>query len=157
MQSGKALREVAEEVWDWKDEESNHSFDTQGRKNRLQGTIRALVGGGIGLIVYVFGYPVLGSLILFVAGVTLAAASLSPTSIYPMIQELVVALQLLVRKLLTFLSLVFLFYAFFVPFGLLFRRGKKDPMERWTHRPLDSYWKKGRTLPCSLSSYKRQF
>ena len=53
--------------------------------------------------------------------------------------------------------LAVIFYTVFLPFGLLFRRGRKDSMKRYYEPTADSYWSQREAPETDPDSYRRQF
>jgi hypothetical protein len=58
---------------------------------------------------------------------------------------------------MTWILLVPLFVLVFLPFGLLFRRGARDPMERRLDRARSTYWGARDTTADDPDRYGRQF
>lgn len=91
-----------------------------------------------------------------IASVVFLSALLSPTGVYGAIDRAFHALGRWIGHGLTWLLLPPLFYLVFFPFGALFRRGKKDTMNRFFEAERESYWSphRGQADP---ASYERQF
>ena len=66
-------------------------------------------------------------------------------------------LSLQVGRLLGMVLLVPLFYGFFMVYGLLFRGGRRDKLERYFDKDVESYWKIRNDKKRDLRFYERQF
>jgi hypothetical protein len=99
----------------------------------------------------------LGAIVWTIAALTLAEALLSPQRAYTAIQRAVGLLATAVGVGMTWLLLTPLYYLFFFPFGILFRRGRRDRLERWFEPHSPTYWKRRRIESLSAADYERQF
>jgi hypothetical protein len=75
-----------------------------------------------------------------IAGVIGLCALVSPLGLYAAIERSFAALGRWTGRALTWLLLPIAFYAFFVPFRALFRRGRRDSMRRYFDAESPSYW-----------------
>ena len=64
----------------------------------------------------------------------------SPNGLYLGIERLFDLLGRLLGRGMTWLLLVPIFFLFFLPFGALLRRGRRDRLKRWFDPEADSYW-----------------
>jgi hypothetical protein len=62
-----------------------------------------------------------------------------------------------IGRALTWLLLVPLFYLFFLPFGLLFRRGRRDRLKRYFDREATTYWETLEGPTAASSSHETQW
>ena len=62
-----------------------------------------------------------------------------------------------VGRFLTWILLSWIFYGFFLPFGALFRRGRRDSMKRFYEPEALSYWSSCEPREAGLDFYKRQY
>ncbi len=67
---------------------------------------------------------------------------LSPTGLYAALQRLFAATGRAAGRITTWLVMVPLFYLFFLPFGRLLRRGRRDRLKRSFDRAAGSYWRR---------------
>jgi hypothetical protein len=102
--------------------------------------LRALVAGAVGGAVAWFWSPVLGGIALSLAGVIALAALVSPLGIYSLIERALGALVHWTGVLLTRVLMATVFYALFMPLGWIRRRGRRDPLRRYTDSGQASYW-----------------
>ena len=126
-------------MWSW-ERESAAPEDKAPKWARLRGTLRALVAGAVGGVVFVFWSRTVGSVALGIATFVLLSALVSPNGLYDGIERLFVALGQATGRALAWLLLVPVFVVFFVPFGVLLRRGRRDRMQRFFDPDADSYW-----------------
>ncbi len=111
---------------------------------RMHGVTR----GGIALAVasgfWFLHHPAMATLVAVLGGATLLAALLSPQGLYARFSAAMEAFARGVGTLLTYLLLVPIYFLLITPFGLLMRRGSRDPLHRtwsaqtasfWTNRP----------------------
>lgn len=108
---------------------------------RRSGVLRGAVGLVAGAVFFALGHPVLASIAGGVGGLTLVLALVSPLGAYAAVDGLMRKFGLLVGRVVTVLVMVPIFGLVFLPFGLLFRRGAKDPMHRTLEPSAPSYWR----------------
>jgi hypothetical protein len=122
----------------------------------LRGAMQALAGAVVGALLFRFEHRTLGSIVLGVAGVILLAALASPGGLYAAIERGFAALGQFVGRALTWILMPAVFYGFFFPFGMLFRRGRRDSMKRFYEPDAPSYWS-DREVGRAGSSASRQY
>jgi hypothetical protein len=121
------------------------------------GSVQALVGAAAAGVLFALGHPNLGGVALTLAVVVGGAAWLSPAGAYTRIRRGLEWLGTGIGTMLTWILMVPLFYLFFLPFGLLFRRGHRDPMEREFPTGSASCWRSRPESAGGASAYERQF
>jgi hypothetical protein len=131
--------EAAGAVWRWQDEAESSEEEAPGALRR-RGAVRAVVAGIVGALVLVFLWRTPGLVILGIAGVLLLAALLSPSGVYATIERGIDALARRTGIALGWVLLVPVFYLFFLPFGLVMRRGRRDRMQRRFEAEASTYW-----------------
>ena len=120
-------------IWDWRSD--TNSGDSPLGSRRRKGVQQGLVGLVVGTAVY-FGLSAHVGLVAWaVSSLILASALVSPDGIYA-IDGLVAA----VGKGVTLLVMVPAFYLIFLPFGIAFRRGRRDGMKRFYEEGAATYW-----------------
>ena len=92
-----------------------------------------------------------------IGALVLAAALVSPTGLYAGLRRGFAWLGHAVGLALTVVFLVPLYYGFFAVFGILFRRGRRDRMERRFDRAAPTYWKRRPAGERTLADYERLF
>jgi hypothetical protein len=126
---------------------------------RVRGVLQASVGlavaGGLAWLGYLLPAIVVGS----VASTIALAALLSPLGLFAALEHAFVALGVWIGKAMTWLLLPAIFYGFFVPFGVLFRRGRRDSMRRFFDAEAASYWtpRDARAAHTASASHERQY
>ncbi|MEE9608918.1 MAG: hypothetical protein V3U03_14355 [Myxococcota bacterium] len=146
--------EASRVVWDWRGERTPKVAALGPGRARLRGTLQALAGATVGALIFTFLSRTVGTLVLSIAGLILLSALASPTGLYAAIERLFAALGQRLGSLVSWVVLPLLFYAIFLPFGWLFRRGRRDPMKRFYEADADTYWSPhagGRTASASRS------
>jgi len=78
-------------------------------------------------------------------------ATLSPHHLFPKLESLFQKLGRLLATGVTWMTLLPLFFLFFVPFRFLFRRNARDSMKRFYEPNATTYWK---DLPLKDSTTK---
>jgi hypothetical protein len=94
----------------------------------------------VGAVLFAFWSRPIGTVVLVVGGTIGLSALASPTGLYAGIEGLFAALGRWTGRGLTWLLLVPLFYLFFLPFGLLLRRGRRDRLKRYFEQEAETYW-----------------
>jgi hypothetical protein len=150
----KGRPEAAAAIWDWR--EPSGVVAAKGRP-RLRGFVRGAIVTTFGLLVLAFWSQTVGTVVLVVAGVILFSALVSPTVLYAGIEGLLARLGRLTGQAITWVLLVPLFYLFFLPFGLLLRRGRRDRMKRFFEPGAETYWEPHEGVTASSSSRVRQY
>jgi hypothetical protein len=148
--------EAGAAIWDWQ-ARSQASDSEERRRAPLHGALQAAVGGAIGALIYLLWSRTLGAVVWTIAALTLATALSSPLRAYAAIRRAVGLLATAVGVGMGWLLLTPLYFLFFVPFGLLFRSGRRDRLERWFDPHSPTYWKRRRVETLSASDYERQF
>jgi len=123
-------------------------------RQRLLGLLQAGVAAAIGLVLRHFGHTTVAAVVLSVAALIGVAALVSPVGLYAGIQRGFAQLGRISGLAVTWILMVPLFYLFFLPFGLLFRRGRRDRLQRFFDEDAESYWE---SLEEESSSLERQF
>ncbi len=91
------------------------------------------------------------------AGLNGLAAWCSPAGIYAAISKILEALGRGIGQVLTALLLTPVYWLFFAPFGLLFRRGRNDSLARRSDASASSYWTERPAEDPTLERYERQY
>jgi hypothetical protein len=113
------------------------------RDLRKSGAIRGVVAIALGsLVALVLHRPIVGGVAIAIGALTLGLALLSPTRGYAALSRGVDRVGKAIGVVLTWLLLTPVFLLFFVPFGLLARRGAGDRLGRVLERERPSYWRK---------------
>ncbi len=148
--------EAAAVIWNWQEGDRP---DAEGppHGSRLRGVLQASIGASVGAGVFWFVSQTFGTVIFVIAATIAFAALVSPSGLYALIERAFAALGRGIARLLTWVLLPGIFYLFFVPFGLLFRRGQRDSMKRFFDPSADSYWSDRSAGVVASASRARQF
>ena len=140
VQPKRGRAEAAASIWDWRGRESGAQPTEPVRSVLIRVARQALVGATAGGLIFHFVSPAVGSIVLTIAAVILTSALLSPRGLFAAIEKLFASLGVGIGRAFTWILLPAIFYLFFVPFGVLFRRGQRDSMKRFYEPDADSYW-----------------
>ena len=136
-------------IWPWRDRDALEKKRVIAL--RRGGAIRALVAAIAASLLFYFHRPTGAGIAAAVSVLTLSLSLLSPTRAYSALLEGVSSIGEAVGTALTWTLLTPVFYLFFLPFGLLFRRGRGDRMGRRFEPERASYWtKREKEKPGSL-------
>jgi hypothetical protein len=150
--------EAAAAIWPWR-ERAAVAANAAGEASRARrrGLVRGVVVAAVGALLLVVWSRVVGGIVLGVAGVILLSAGVSPTGLYAGVEGLFAALGRWTGQALTWILLVPLFYAFFLPFGCLLRRGRRDRLKRFFEAEAPTYWEPHAGPTASSGSRARQY
>ena len=150
--------DAAAAIWDWRAEDiPTDAAALSPSKARLHGVIQGAVGGAVGTALYFFLSQTMGTVVWCLASLIALSALLSPGLLYMAIQRLFAATGAVLSLVVTFISMVTLFYLFFLPFGALFRRGRRDKMRRYFETEGTTYWVERDTATAPGESRKRLY
>lgn len=157
MKAGRA--EAAAVVWDWRErgKRTTGSTGKSAARARLRGLAQAAVAALFGAAILVFWSRTIGTVVLAVASIVCLSALVSPLGLYAAIERLFLWLGHATGRLLTWILLAPVFYGFFVPFGLLLRRGRRDRLQRRLAPDAPTYWEAHAGLTAASSSYEKQY
>lgn len=147
-------------AWRWRETAgADGAADRLARRRRLrrEGLLRAAIGGVVGGGLFLLGATLLARVAWTGAGFVLLAALASPEGLYAAIGRGLALLGHAVGRLLAIVFLTPVFLLFFVPFGLLLRRGRRDRLERWFDPAAATYWHRRDDAPRTKSSYDKAF
>ena len=133
--------EASAAIWRWQERASQSKQPpAMGRSLRASGLVRAAIGIAIGAAFFFLWSKVVAYIAFAVAGSTGMCALVSPNGAYAAIERAMGRFAGLVGQVMTVLLMTPLFYLFFLPFGLMFRRGKRDSMKRFYDSSVETYW-----------------
>jgi hypothetical protein len=157
MQGLRAGRpEAAAVIWDWREQAESAPAESTGRA-RLRGVIQGSVALAVGAGFLLWGRTTIASVVFCVGSVILLAALVSPTGLFAGIEGLFATLGRWTGRLLTWILMLPLFYLFFLPFGALLRRGRRDRLLRFYEREANTYWEPHTGPRAGSSSRERQY
>jgi hypothetical protein len=144
-------------IWTSSQDELPTPEDSPTSGARLRGLIQGAIGVAMAGLVYTLFSHAAGWVIFTIASTITLAALLSPGGLFAGIEAGFRAAGQAVRRLLTWILLSSIFYTFFLPFGVLFRRGRKDSMKRFYDSEAPSYWSPRQPRDAGLDFYRRQY
>ena len=101
-----------------------------------------MIGSLMGTGLYLLGSIWVAFVAWGLSGLVLLLALASPLGIYRRLDNLTRAIGRGVGTFLSWVLLAPVFYLFFTPFGLLFRRGRRDTLARRFDPRTTTYWKR---------------
>lgn len=143
-------------VWQWRDAVSEGGA-TGWRNPRLRGSIQAAITLALGGAVWTLWSHVIGGVMLAAGSLVLLAALVSPTGLFAGIERALTALAQTVGRGVSWVLMTLLYYGFFVPFGRLFRSGRRDRMRRFYEPEAPSYWEARERGRSASDSRDRQY
>jgi len=143
-------------IWDWRAPKAQ-ATGASDRSARLRGVIQGAVGGIVGGVLWALGWHGVATAAFVVGGIVMASALVSPRGLYAAVQRLFEATGHAVGVGLSWLLLVPFFYLFFAPFGALFRRGRRDRLQRRYDSGAATYWEPHEGMLASSGRIDRQY
>jgi hypothetical protein len=148
--------EAAAEIWRWREPHAEASPESPQRA-RVLGSLQALGTAALGALLFVYWSQTIGAVVLGLAAVVFASALISPTGLYLGIRRGFGALARLTGRAMTWILMVPIFYLIFLPFGMLFRRGRRDRLQRYFEPDAASYWDPHEGPTAASQQYDRQY
>ncbi|MFC1609860.1 hypothetical protein ACFL6C_02790 [Myxococcota bacterium] len=108
---------------------------------RLRGLIQALIGALATALFAWLDKTTLACIVGGIAGFVFLSALLSPHGLLAVMNGVVARLAHGIGMMVTWLVMVPVFTLFFTPFGLLLRRGQRDPLKRQMAAQTTTYWR----------------
>jgi hypothetical protein len=142
-------------IWRWRSEEPEAEAAPSATSQRVRGTLQALVGAAFGLASGLFWSKTVAIVAFTAAGVVLFCALVSPNGLYALLHRLFEATGRVVGRAMTWIVMVPIFYLFFLPFGKLLRRGRRDRLRRYYEPDAATYWEPHMVM--KSSSRERQY
>jgi len=149
--------EAALAIWSWRDPPPRGSHPRPANRARLRGSIQAAVVAAIGGLLLLLGLRTVAWVMQGAAAILLLAALASPRGLYAVLDGMARAIGRRIGRVLTWLLLVPLFYLFFTPFGLLFRRGRRDRLKRYSDGEAPTYWEALEGPTAASASHETQW
>jgi hypothetical protein len=151
--------EASAVAWSWR-ERAGSATKLLARETRSL-RIRGVVGGTVGLafaaLLYFVGHKVRSAEVVSGIAIVLAVLALvAPLTAFKKVNHVLEVFARGVATGVTWILMTFLFYAVFLPIGLVLRAGHKLGITKGADQRLTSYWiSTERETP--LESYRRQF
>ncbi len=150
--------EAASVVWKWQPSGAT-APRPDARPLRLRGTLQAGVGLAVSAGFAWWGFRTPATIVGVIACAIGLAALVSPFGVFAAIERAFAALGHRVGQALTWILLPMIFYLFFTPFSLIFRRGRRDSMKRHFDAGAVSYWtsREHRSATTASASHERPY
>lgn len=129
-------------TWQGREQASRNAEAARSAALRKKGLLQGAIGLAIAGLLYGLGHPTLATVAGVLASLTALLAIVSPTGAFVRVESLLARFGGLVGVVVTWLVMMPIFVFFFVPFGLLFRRGTSDKMQRVLDPQAKSYWRR---------------
>lgn len=149
--------EAAAAIWRWRGGGDAGAPEAGPSRTRLRGALQGALGLGAGALILGFGPRTLALVVFAVAGTVLLSALVSPRGLYAWIEGAFTALGQLLGQALTWLLMPALFYLVFLPYGFLFRRGRRDSMKRFFEEDAPTYWTPRDPAKTAPAAHDRQY
>lgn len=108
------------------------------------------------MLIYRFVTPIAGTIVMTLSTLLGLTAAASPARFYPALVRFVRRTGTFVGLAFSWLLLVPFFYLIVTPLGLVFKRGRRDPLQRRLEPHRDSYWQRPES-DWSETDLRRQF
>lgn len=144
-------------IWDWRAGPNAQKTAASDGAVRLRGVLQGVAGGVVGGALWALGWHGVATAAFVVGGIVMTCALISPRGLYAAIQRLFEATGHAVGVGLSWLLLVPFFYLFFAPFGALFRRGRRDRLQRRYDSNVATYWEPHEGMLASSGRIDRQY
>lgn len=149
--------EAALAIWNWRDPQPDGPPPPLASRERVRGSFQAAIVAAIGGLLLLLGLRTIALVMWGAAAIVLLAALASPRGLYAVLDRMARAIGKRVGRALTWLLLVPLFYFFFLPFGLLFRHGRRDRLKRYFDAEAPTYWETLEGPTAASSSHETQW
>lgn len=149
--------EAAASIWEYAREDKPRNLIKNRRKARLRGIIQALVGVFIGSLIFFFWSQTLAYFVFGISGIVAVLALFSPEKGFGFLEKLFLSLGSIIGVFMGVILLTPLYFFFFTPFNILFRRGDKNIIRREFPGRRDSYWISREDEKIDSKIYKQQF
>ncbi len=149
--------EAAAAIWNWREAAQAAIAAPSAARVRIRGALQGAFGVAAGALLFHFVSQTLGTIVCAIGGSVVLAALVSPLGLFAAIDGAFHAVGRLLARGLTWLLMPAIFYLLFLPFGLLFRRGRRDAMKRYYDSEATSYWTVREQQRPSLEARGRKF
>jgi hypothetical protein len=156
VRAGRA--EAAATVWKWQSSGAAASRP-DARPLRVRGSLQAGAGLAVAAGLAWWGFRTPAAIVGGIACAIGLAALASPFGAFAAIERVFATLGRWVGGALTWILLPLIFYLFFAPFSVLFRRGRRDSMKRHFDADAASYWtsRTSRSTTTASASHERPY
>ena len=146
--------EASRTIWQWRQSQSTTNPSSQSRK---KASIHLVIGAIVASLFFFFDIPRMATVVASISTFTFLLGLLSPNNLFPALQASLQRLGALLALVVTWVSMLPLFFLFFVPFRFLFRQKGKDSMKRFYDPNASTYWKTSSIESNPETTNQRQF
>ncbi len=139
-------------IWNWRGGDER----AEARRARIGGALRGVIGGLVGGAMFLLGHVGIAYVAWSLSGGLALLALLSPLGAHAVVLRAMNAAGRMVGTLVGWILLTPVYFFFFVPFRVLFRRGTRDRMNRRIDPDATSYWRE-RADAAQVPSMKRPY
>lgn len=127
-------------VWDPTGSRGTEKLARKKKQARTTAAVQCVVGLALGLLIYFLLSRIFGVIVCSIALLLAVLAFVAPIAVYEPIKRGIAWLSIMVGLAISFVVLLLLYYLFFVPFGLLFRKGGRNKLGLAFVKEQPSYW-----------------
>lgn len=150
--------EAAAAIWDWRKPGPNaRAARRSPGRTRILGVLQAFGLAVVSWVLFHYWSQSAAKVVLVLATIFLVTSLTSPNGLYAALLRLFGALGEATAKVVSWLLLGLVFYSFFLPFGLVFRRGHRDRLRRTLEPDAPSYWEPHAGLTAASASREAQY
>ena len=140
QEPNRGLSEASRVIWDWRADETQDEQEDSAASLRVAGLLQSAAAFAVSCLFWYFDVLLIAYIAAFMGTLVLLLSLLSPRGLFAAFRRAMEGLAEKVGLMLSWILLPAIFYTFFVPFGALFRRGKRDAMKRFYDPGAASYW-----------------
>jgi len=157
FQARRGRPDAAMMIWRWRAEERAEAPGAGAGAVRRRGVLQSAFGGAVAVAVYHFVSSTAGLVIGGIATTIALCALISPLGLFARIDAVFQRIGHGIGVAVTWITMGLLFFGFFLPFGRIFRRGRRDGMKRFYEPDAESYWTLREASEPGADSYRRPF
>ncbi|MDG2089384.1 MAG: hypothetical protein P8J68_11665 [Arenicellaceae bacterium] len=154
--SEKSGEAASASIWNWQDNQLTTSAPSESAL-RLKGCLQGIATGAVSALFFSFGLIGMSYIAAGFGALLFVTALLSPSGAFAVINRGSEKLGYWLGSAMKWMILPLIYYAFFVPFGKLFRPGRRDVLKRYYEPDADTYWSTVDASKQEPDSRRRQF
>jgi hypothetical protein len=143
-------------IWNCQDSQITTSGSTASAL-RLKGCLQCIAAGVVSALFFYFGFIMMSYIAAGLGSLFFLTALLSPTGIFAVLNRGSRKLGYWLGSAIKWLIMPLIYYGIFLPFGKLFRRGRRDVLKRYYELDASTYWSTIELDRQESGSRKRQF
>ncbi len=155
------VRNASLTVWDPSGDNRSDRAAKRLKQIRTSAAVQGVIGLILALAIYLFLSKIFGVIVCSIALLLTVLAFIAPIAVYEPIKRGFARLSTIVGTAISFVVLLALYCFFFVPFGVLFRRGNRNKLSLGFAAERPSYWidrsASSGPSPGKKKNYEQQF